>query len=57
MTPSSAKQHKGGKVKLDQRGSAILGEDACREHLASEATASGIGRVAVNGDPSPHVIL
>ena len=56
MTPSSAKQHKGGKVKLDQRGSAILGEDACREHLATEATASGIGRVAVNGDPSPHVI-
>jgi len=43
-------------VKFDQRGSAILGEEACREHLAREATASGIGRVAVNGDLSPHVI-
>lgn len=43
-------------MNLDQRGSAILGEDACREHLASEATASGIGRIAVNGDLSPHVI-
>ena len=43
-------------MNLDQRGSAILGEEACREHLASEATASGIGRIAVNGDLSPHVI-
>jgi len=43
-------------VKLDQRGSAILGEDACRDHLAREATASGVGRVAVNGDQSPYVI-
>ena len=43
-------------MNLDQRGSAILGEDACREHLASAATASGIGRIAVNGDLSPHVI-
>lgn len=43
-------------MKLDQRGSAILGEDACRDHLAREATASGVGRVAVNGDQSPYVI-
>jgi hypothetical protein len=43
-------------VKLDQRGSAVLGEDACWRHLASEAAASGVGRVAVNAERSPHVI-
>jgi hypothetical protein len=43
-------------VKLDQRGSAVLGEDACWRHLAREAAASGVGRVAVNGERSPHVI-
>ena len=43
-------------MKIDQRGSAILGEDACRRHLAAEAAASGIGRLAVNGDRSPYVI-
>ncbi len=34
----------------------MLGEDACRRHLASEAAASGIGRVAINGVQSPYVI-
>jgi hypothetical protein len=43
-------------MKLDHRGSAVLGEDACRRHLALEATATGTGRLALNGDPSPHVI-
>jgi hypothetical protein len=43
-------------VKLDQRGSAVLGEDACRRHLAREAAANGVGRVAINGERSPHVI-
>ncbi len=43
-------------MKLDQRGSAILGEDACRDHLAHEADAEGVGRLAVNGDQSPYVI-
>ena len=48
-------------MKLDQRGSAILGEEACRDHLARvEATASGVGRrrrsTVLNGDQSPYVI-
>lgn len=43
-------------MKLDQRGSVVLGEDACRRHLAREAAASGVGRVAVNGERSPYVI-
>jgi uncharacterized protein len=42
-------------VKLDPRGSTVLGEDACRRHLARES-ATGIGRVAINGDRSPYVI-
>ena len=43
-------------MKLDPRGSTVLGEDACRRHLAREAAASGVGRVAINGDRSPYVI-
>ena len=43
-------------MKLDQRGSVVLGEDACRRHLARIAAASGVGRVAVNGERSPYVI-
>ncbi len=43
-------------MKIDQRGSAVLGEGACRRHLERVAAASGIGRVAINGDQSPHVI-
>ena len=43
-------------MKLDQRGSVVLGEDACRRHLAREAAAGGVGRVAVNGERSPYVI-
>jgi len=43
-------------VELDQRGSIVLGEDACRRHLSRESAASGVGRIAVNGDLSPHVI-
>ncbi len=42
-------------VKLDPRGSTVLGEDACRRRLA-RASASGVGRVAINGTRSPHVI-
>ena len=34
----------------------MLGEDACRRHLSRVAAASGIGRLAINGDQSPHVI-
>ncbi len=43
-------------MKLDRRGSMVLGEDECRKHLASQAAAAGVGRVAINGDPSPHII-
>ncbi len=43
-------------MKLDPRGSEVLGEDECRKRLANVAAASGIGRIAINGDPSPHVI-
>ena len=41
---------------LDRRGSTVLGEEPCRKHLAREAAANGIGRVAINGSPSPYVI-
>ena len=41
---------------LDRRGSTVLGEGPCRKHLAREAAANGIGRVAINGSPSPYVI-
>jgi hypothetical protein len=47
---------KGGTVKLDQRGSVVLSEDECRRHLGDVAASSGIGRLAVNGSRSPHVI-
>lgn len=43
-------------MKLDPRGSTVLGEDACRRHLARVAAECGIGRVAINGDRSPYVI-
>ncbi len=43
-------------MKLDPRGSTVLGEDASRRHLATAAAASGVGRVAINGDRSPYVI-
>jgi hypothetical protein len=41
---------------LDSRGSAVLGEDACRRLLTRVASSSGIGRVAINGVRSPYVI-
>ncbi len=34
----------------------MLGENACRLHLSRMAAASDVGRIAVNGDVSPHVI-
>jgi hypothetical protein len=43
-------------VKLDQRGSVVLSQDQCRQHLASASASSGIGRIAFNGSPSPYVI-
>ena len=43
-------------MKLDPRGSTVLGEEASRRHLAIVAAASGVGRVAINGDRSPYVI-
>ena len=43
-------------MKLDPRGSTVLGEDASRQRLARVAAASGVGRVAINGDRSPYVI-
>ncbi len=43
-------------MKFDSRGSAVLGEDACRRRLTRAAASSGIGRVAVNGARSPYVI-
>ncbi len=47
---------KGPIVKLDPRGSTVLGEDACRRRLVRAAASSGIGRVAINGAHSPYVI-
>ena len=43
-------------MKLDQRGSVVLGEGECRRHLASLSASSGIGRIAFNGSQSPYVI-
>ena len=43
-------------MKLDPRGSAVLSEEACRHRLEKAVAASGTGRIAINGDPSPHVI-
>ena len=42
-------------MKLDPRGSAVLGEDACRRRLTQAASSSGIGRIAINGERSPYV--
>jgi hypothetical protein len=43
-------------MKLDPRGSAVLGMDECRRHLTTAAASSGTGRLAVNGSRSPYVI-
>ncbi len=43
-------------VKLDPRGSTVLGEDACRRRLARASASSGVGRVAINGSHLPYVI-
>jgi len=42
-------------VSVDQRGARVLEPGECRRLLA-ETAAAGVGRIAVNGDPSPHVI-
>ena len=43
-------------MKLDPRGSSVLGMDECRRHLERAAAASGIGRLALNTSRSPYVI-
>ena len=43
-------------MSVDQRGSRVLEPGECRELLAKAAASPGVGRVALNGDPSPHVI-
>ncbi len=43
-------------MKLDQRGSAVLSEDECRQQVANAAASSNIGRIAINGARSPYVI-
>ncbi len=43
-------------MKLDPRGSAVLGEDACRRRLTRAGASSGVGRIAINGTRSPYVI-
>jgi nitroimidazol reductase NimA-like FMN-containing flavoprotein (pyridoxamine 5'-phosphate oxidase superfamily) len=43
-------------VSVDQRGSRVLELGECRTLLAQAAASPGVGRVALNGDPSPHVI-
>jgi hypothetical protein len=43
-------------MKLDPRGSSVLGSDECRRHLENAAAASGIGRLALNTSRSPYVI-
>ena len=40
---------------IDQRGTAVLDPIEC-ENLLAEAASSGVGRIAVDDDPSPHVI-
>jgi hypothetical protein len=42
-------------VKIDQRGSTVLSEEECRRYL-TRAAATGIGRIAINGVRSPHMI-
>jgi pyridoxamine 5'-phosphate oxidase-like protein len=43
-------------MKLDPRGSTVLGVDECRRLLTSAAASSGTGRLAMNGAQSPYVI-
>jgi hypothetical protein len=43
-------------VSVDQRGSRVLETSECQTLLALAAASPGVGRIAVNGDPSPHVI-
>jgi pyridoxamine 5'-phosphate oxidase-like protein len=43
-------------MKLDLRGSSVLGEDECRRHLERAAASSGVGRLALNTSRSPYVI-
>ena len=43
-------------MSVDQRGSRVLDPGECRALLALAAASPGVGRVALNGDPSPHVI-
>ena len=43
-------------MSVDQRGSRVLDPGECRMLLAQAAFSPGVGRVALNGDPSPHVI-
>ena len=45
-----------GPVSVDQRGSRVLEPGECRTLLALAAASPGVGRVALNADPSPHVI-
>jgi nitroimidazol reductase NimA-like FMN-containing flavoprotein (pyridoxamine 5'-phosphate oxidase superfamily) len=43
-------------VSVDQRGSRVLDPGECRTLLGLAAASPGVGRVALNADPSPHVI-
>lgn len=43
-------------MSVDQRGARVLDACECRALLAEAAASPGVGRVALNGDPSPHVI-
>jgi len=58
---TSDKEHRSvvgvdGSPCVDQRGSRVLDAGECGTLLAQAAASPGIGRIAVNGDPSPHVI-
>ena len=42
-------------MSVDQRGDRVLAADECWS-LLSRAASSGIGRIAINGERTPHVI-
>ena len=43
-------------MKVDQRGSAVLGEEECRHLLERAAAAAITGRIAINGARAPYVV-
>lgn len=55
MSSSRCLTDRGHPARLDQRGARVLEPDECHKLLA-QAASSGVGRIAVDDVPSPHVI-